>query len=196
MLAPITSSALAGIRHGFFGRAGGMSQGIYSSLNAGLGSDDDPAAVAENRRRVAEAIGLAPTHLQGVYQIHSADAVRVDEPRPLRRADAMVTRTQGIGLCILAADCAPVLFADVEAGVIGAAHAGWKGALGGVLEAAIAEMEAICAQRARIAAVIGPCIASPPWYARNGKPPHVTKFVPDEDVVMPSGRKSTARKNS
>ncbi len=152
-------SAIAGIRHGFFGRRGGVSSGIYASLNAGAGSRDDPGAIAENRARIAGAMGVAPDHLLSLYQIHSARAVRVGaiwDQRP--QADAQVTTTPGIALTALAADCAPVLLADSEARVIGAAHAGWKGALGGVLEAAVAEMERAGAKASRIAAAIGPCI--------------------------------------
>jgi YfiH family protein len=152
--------ALAGIRHGFFGRQGGVSQGIYANLNAGPGSKDDGEAVRENRTRIAGAIGVAPEKLLSLYQIHSATALFVDavwESRP--EADAMVTKTPGLALTALAADCAPVLFAEPGARVIGTAHAGWKGALGGVLEAAVAEMERAGANRKRIVAAIGPCIA-------------------------------------
>ena len=135
-----------------------MSTGIYESLNCGPGSADDPAHVTENRRRARDALGAEA--LNTLYQIHSATAVAVDSPwqtPPL--ADAMVTRTKGIALGILSADCAPVLFADAEAGVIGAAHAGWKGALDGVTDSAIAAMEALGARRAQMAAAIGPCIS-------------------------------------
>jgi hypothetical protein len=152
------ASILAGVRHGFFGREGGVSSGIYQSLNAGTGSKDDPAAVAENRRRIASAFALAPERLMGVHQVHSPGAVLVSEPwrgaRP--EADALVTATPNLALSILTADCAPVLLADAEAGVIGAAHAGWKGALGGVLEATVTLMREHGAQR--IVAAIGPCI--------------------------------------
>jgi YfiH family protein len=146
--------------HGFFGRRGGVSAGIYSSLNAGPGSKDDPAAIAENRRRIAAAFGRDPQALIGVHQVHSPTAVIVDAPwagvRP--EADALATRTPGLVLSILTADCAPVLLADREAGVIGAAHAGWKGAHGGVLEAAVAAMVSLGAAPERIIAAIGPCI--------------------------------------
>jgi len=134
-----------------------VSTGIYGSLNCGPGSADDPAHVTENRRRARDALGAEA--LNTLYQIHSPTAVTVDSPwqtPPL--ADAMVTRTTGIALGILSADCAPVLLADAQAGVIGAAHAGWKGALAGVTDSAIAAMEALGAQRPRIAAAIGPCI--------------------------------------
>ncbi len=139
--------------------AGGVSTGIYASLNAGAGSRDDPAAITENRARIASAIGVAPDHLLSLYQIHSARALRVDEVWDKRpEADGHVTTTPGIALTALAADCAPVLLADPQARVIGAAHAGWKGALGGVLEAAFAEMVKAGARADRIVAAIGPCI--------------------------------------
>jgi YfiH family protein len=151
-----------GIAHGFFGREGGVSQGIYASLNCGPGSRDEPAAVAENRRRVADA--LAPgIHLVSLSQVHSPTVYTLpgwgaeDGRRP--EGDGMVTCTRGLGLAILTADCAPVLLADPKAGVIGAAHAGWKGALGGVLEAALEAMEKLGAVRGRISAAVGPCIA-------------------------------------
>ena len=154
-------SKLPGIRHGFFGRRGGVSRGIYDSLNCGPGSKDDPAAVAENRARVASALAVEPANLLSAFQVHSADACIVERAwtvadRP--KLDAMVTQRPGIALGVLAADCGPVLFADAQAGVIGAAHAGWKGALGGVLEATVATMEGLGAERGRIAAALGPCI--------------------------------------
>lgn len=152
--------ALAGVRHGFFGNRGGVSTGVYASLNAGTGSRDDPAQVRENRRRIATALGAAPEQLIGVHQLHSPDVVFVEAPWAGERphADALVTKTPGLAISILTADCAPVLLADVEAGVIGAAHAGWRGALGGVLENTIALMEAHGAKTSRICAAIGPCI--------------------------------------
>jgi YfiH family protein len=161
----LTAAALddaAGVRHGFFTREGGVSRGGYASLNCGFGSDDDPAAVAENRRRVAAALGGKPEALVTVYQIHSAEAVTVATPwkhADSPKADGMATDRPGVVLGVLAADCAPVLFADAQAGVIGACHAGWRGALGGVTDATIAKMEALGADRARIAAAVGPCIA-------------------------------------
>lgn len=146
------------IAHGFFGRTGGVSRGIYASLNCGPGSSDDPSNVAENRRRAREALGASA--LNTLYQIHSPNAVTVDAAWSIGpQADAMVTKTRGIALGILSADCAPVLFADAEAQVIGAAHAGWKGALSGVIEATVAAMEALGARRSRIAAALGPCIS-------------------------------------
>ena len=156
-----TSPGLAGlerVRHGFFGRKGGVSTGLYASLNAGPGSQDDPAAVAENRERIRKAMGADA--LLSCYQIHSANVVHMTEARTDRpEADAMVTMSAGLALCILTADCTPVLFADAEAGVIGAAHAGWKGALGGVLEATVASMTELGARPSRIRAAIGPTIA-------------------------------------
>jgi purine-nucleoside/S-methyl-5'-thioadenosine phosphorylase / adenosine deaminase len=149
---------VSSIAHGFFGRTGGVSLGLYASLNCGLGSNDDPADVAENRRRARVALGASA--LNTLYQIHSANVVQVDAAwKAGPQADAMVTKTRGIALGILSADCAPVLFADVEAKVIGAAHAGWKGALAGVVEETVAAMEAQGARRSRIAAAIGPCIS-------------------------------------
>ena len=145
--------------HGFFGRTGGVSQGIYASLNCGAGSRDAPEAVRENRARIVAS--LAPgANLVTLHQIHSAEVVAVSAPfEKTPQADAMVSATPGIMLGILTADCAPVLFADAEAGVIGAAHAGWKGALGGVTDATLAAMEKLGAQRDRIRAAIGPCIS-------------------------------------
>ena len=156
----ITSPTLA-TPHGFLGRAGGVSTGACASLNTGLGSGDEPAAVAENRRRAAAAV-LPGAALVGVYQVHGAAVATVreswaDDDRP--QADALVTDRPGILLGILTADCAPVLLADARAGVVGAAHAGWKGALAGVTDACVAAMEALGADRTRIAAAIGPCIA-------------------------------------
>jgi len=149
------------IAHGFFGRTGGVSAGLFATLNCGPGSGDDLAAIAENRRRVAAALGH-DVALINVHQIHSGNAVRVTEAWKMGegpQGDAMATKVPGIALGILTADCAPVLFADPQAGVIGAAHAGWKGALTGVLEATLEAMERLGAGRARIAAAIGPCIA-------------------------------------
>lgn len=156
----ITSPLLGGVRHGFFGRAGGASSGIFAGLNCGQGSSDQAEAVTINRARVAEALGLGPEALVGVHQVHSPDVVTVEgllSPRP--RADALVTRVPGLALTVLTADCQPVLFADAEAGVIGAAHAGWKGTLNGVLEATVEEMEGLGARRERVHAVIGPTIS-------------------------------------
>lgn len=156
---PIRAAALSGVPHGFLGRQGGVSQGAMAGLNVGIGSEDDPAAVEENRRRATEAV-LPGGALVTCYQIHSADCVTVSAPLAERpRADALVTNRPGLALGVLTADCAPVLLADAEAGVVGAAHAGWKGAIAGVTDATIAAMEALGARRDRIAAAIGPCIA-------------------------------------
>jgi hypothetical protein len=149
------------IAHGFFGRQGGVSQGIFASLNCGPGSGDERANVIENRRRVADVLeGANP--LLTLYQIHSPNVVTVTAPWNIGegpQADAMVTREKNTALGILTADCTPVLFADAEAGVIGAAHAGWKGAVGGVTDATIAAMEALGARRDRISTAVGPCIS-------------------------------------
>ncbi|MDP3802366.1 peptidoglycan editing factor PgeF [Brevundimonas sp.] len=162
-LAPITHPLLdrAGVRHGFFTRQGGVSTGLYEGLNTGIGSQDDPAAVAENRRRAANHLGGVPDDLAACYQIHSAVA-RVAEAgwkgeRP--EGDATVTATPGVICAVLTADCAPVLLADPEAGVVGAAHAGWKGALEGIVHSTVAAMQALGAEPRRMVAVVGPCIA-------------------------------------
>ena len=152
-------AALPGVRHVFFTREGGVSTNVYASLNLGSGSKDDPAAVEENRRRAAGHFGLAPDHLLTVYQIHSARCVRGEAPgQPRAEADALATDVPGLALGALAADCAPILFADAEARVVAAAHAGWKGALGGVVEAAVAEMVALGADPGQMVAAVGPCI--------------------------------------
>jgi polyphenol oxidase len=153
--------AIPGLRHAFFTREGGVSDGIYASLNGGLGSNDDPRNVAENRRRMAEQLAVAPDHLLSVHQIHSPDAVVASRPwengsRP--RADALVTRTEGLAIGVTAADCGPILLVDPHARVIGAAHAGWKGALTGILESTIGAMESLGAERERMVAAIGPMI--------------------------------------
>lgn len=154
-------SALPGIRHAFFTREGGVSEGFYTSLNGGLGSRDDPVHVAENRRRMAQALDVDADRFLTVYQIHSAEVAVATRPwdaasRP--QADAMVTSIPHLAIGVTAADCGPILFADPKARVIGAAHAGWKGAFGGVLEAAIAAMEKLGADRTDMIAVIGPLI--------------------------------------
>ncbi len=159
----ITHPAISA-RHGFFTRRGGVSAGLYAGLNCGPGSGDEAAAVAENRALVAAEMGVAPEALLTLHQVHSAEVIHATGPdsapagaRP--KADALVTATPGLALGVLTADCQPVLFHDPRAGVIGAAHAGWKGALGGVLEATVAAMEGLGAARADIHAVIGPCIS-------------------------------------
>jgi len=163
-------SAIPGLRHAFFSREGGVSEGIYAGLNGGLGSNDDPVAVAENRRRMAEQMGVPPSHFLGVHQIHSPDAVVATGPwqgasRP--RADAIVTRTEGLAIGITAADCGPLLLVDPDARVIGAAHAGWKGALAGIVESTIEVMEKLGAERAGIVAAIGPLIRQPSYEVGN-----------------------------
>lgn len=157
----ITADTLTGVTHGFFGRAGGASSGVFEGLNCGYGSSDQEDAVRINRSRVAGAMGVEDSQLVTVYQTHSPDVVTIDGPHtgPAPEADAMVTATPGVALAILTADCQPVLFADVQTGVIGAAHAGWKGAISGVLSATIDTMEALGAKRDQIAAVIGPSIS-------------------------------------
>lgn len=149
------------IAHAFFTRQGGVSEGVYASLNGGVGSRDAPEAVAENRRRMDKTLGIAAGRLVIPYQVHSPDALVVEAPfapdaRP--RCDGVVTRTPGLALGVTGADCGVVLFADTAAGVVGAAHAGWKGAFGGVLEATVAAMEGLGARRAAIATVLGPTI--------------------------------------
>ncbi|MDO6589160.1 peptidoglycan editing factor PgeF [Loktanella sp. D2R18] len=156
----ITSPDLDGVTHGFFGRKGGASSGVFAGLNCGYGSSDQHEVVNINRARVADAMALDPTQMVGVHQVHSADVVAVEAPLdPQPKADALVTATPNVGLSILTADCQPVLFADRKAGVIGAAHAGWKGALNGVLENTVAYMETLGARAKDITAVIGPCIS-------------------------------------
>ncbi len=154
-------SAIPGLRHAFFTRDGGVSDGVYAALNGGLGSNDDPGRVRENRRRMAAQMGVAPEHLLSVWQNHSPDAVVASGPwqhasRP--RADAMVTRIEGLALGVTAADCGPILLVDPNARVIGAAHAGWKGALTGIVESTVAAMEKLGAERSGIVAAIGPLI--------------------------------------
>jgi polyphenol oxidase len=166
----ITAKPLAPMPHGFLGRRGGVSAGIHGGLNVGLGSDDDRAAILENRRRAAGAV-LPGARLVTVHQIHSADVVTVDTPwgddaRP--KADALVTNRPGMLIGILTADCGPVLLADADAGVIGAAHAGWKGAIAGVTDNTIAAMEKLGADRSRITAAIGPCIARASYEVDDG----------------------------
>ena len=174
----LTADSLAPLRHGFFTRKGGASSGIFKGLNCGFGSSDQKDVVAVNRTRVAEAMDVTPDHLVTVHQYHSADVITVEGPLDgVSKADAMVTATPGVALGILTADCQPVLFADHEAGVIGAAHAGWGGAIGGVLEAAIDAMEALGANRQSIKAVIGPCISQA---AYEVGPEFLDRFVDDD----------------
>ncbi len=166
MLASPLLAAVPNLRHAFFTREGGVSDGIYASLNGGIGSRDKPAHVSENRARMAAAIGVAPARLLTAYQVHSPDVAVAETPwegdaRP--RADAIVTRTPGLAIGITTADCGPVLFADPKARVIGAAHAGWKGALTGVLESTVDAMETLGAERNGIVAAIGPLIRQPSY---------------------------------
>jgi len=162
-LSSASLSALPAIRHGFFTRQGGVSAGIYESLNCGVGSQDERASVAENRARVAAALGVDAGRLATPYQVHSPDAVIVDEvwlPGEGPKADAVVTRRPGIAVGVGTADCGPILFADAKAGVVGAAHAGWKGALTGVIEATLEAMERLGADRGDVVAALGPTISA------------------------------------
>jgi YfiH family protein len=157
-------AALPGIRHAFFTREGGVSDGLYTSLNGGIGSNDEPAKVSENRARMAQALAVKPERFLTCYQIHSPKVVEAHEPwtyetRP--HADAIVTREPALAIGVSTADCGPVLFADPQARVIGAAHAGWRGALTGVLEATVEAMERLGADRSRIVAAAGPMIHQP-----------------------------------
>ncbi|CAH0293772.1 peptidoglycan editing factor PgeF [Roseomonas sp. CECT 9278] len=165
-VAAATLAAQPGLAHGFFTRRGGVSAGGFAALNCSLSGRDDPDAVRENRRRAADALGLPGAALVGLTQVHGDAVAVLDEPWPQDQrpqADAVVTRRPGLAIGIVTADCAPVLFADPQAGVIGGAHAGWRGAVGGVLEATIAAMCAIGASRARIVAAVGPCIRQPSY---------------------------------
>lgn len=191
MSAPfVTAAPLEGIAHGFFGRRGGVSRGDLASLNCGLGSNDDPVLIAQNRKRVADAV-LPGAALTGLYQVHGNRCVVVDESTDLTarpEADALATRTPGILLGILTADCVPVLFADREAGVVAAAHAGWKGAIAGVTDATLAAMESLGATRPDIAAAIGPCIGRASYEVDEG---FVATFLADDpanDHFFAAGR--------
>jgi len=173
-------AALNGIRHAFFTRAGGVSEGLYATLNGGIGSSDKPEYVTENRARMAQALGVTPEHFLSLYQVHSPDVVTVERPwtreaRP--RADAMVTNVPGLALGISTADCGPILFADPQARVIGAAHAGWKGALTGVIEATLDAMERLGARRGQIAVALGPMIRQPSYEVG---PEFVERFVAED----------------
>lgn len=186
----IRAAALDGVAHGFLGRRGGVSSGVVAGLNVGLGSADDPAAVAENRARAVAAV-LPGAALCGLYQTHSASVVRVltafpDADRP--QGDAMVTERPDILLGIVTADCAPVLLADVEAGVVGAAHAGWKGALAGVTDATIEAMESLGADRQRITAAIGPCIARRSYEVDDAFLARFAEADPANERFFASGR--------
>lgn len=166
----VRSRLLMDLPHGFLGRKGGVSDGIHAGLNVGLGSDDDREAIFENRRRAVAAV-LPGAELATVHQVHSPDVVTVSQPLPLDQrppADAMVTNRPGLLLGVLTADCVPVLFADVDAGIVGAAHAGWKGALSGVTDNTLSAMEALGAERSRIICAVGPCIAQKSYEVDDG----------------------------
>jgi YfiH family protein len=177
----------AGAAHGFFGRAGGVSTGIFSSLNVGLGSSDEPNNVAENRRRCRDAIGA--DHLLTLYQIHSPTAVIVNGPWTGQgpKADGMATRLKGVALGVLAADCMPYLFIDPENEIIGAAHAGWRGALAGVLEATIEAMVSIGARREKIVAAVGPCMRQPDFEVGLDVLSAFTDKYPDAEQFFAAG---------
>lgn len=186
----LTSPALGSIAHGFTGRRGGVSAGLVAGLNVGLGSDDDPAAVAENRRLAAQAI-LPGAALVTLHQVHSADVVHVTEPiatdqRP--KADAMVTDRPGLLLGVLGADCPPILFADEAAQIVGAAHSGWKGAFAGVGEAAVAAMERLGADRTRIVVAIGPCIQQKSYEVDSGFYVRFCEADPENERFFREGR--------
>jgi YfiH family protein len=189
-------SAIPGLRHAFFTREGGVSDGIYAGLNGGLGSNDQPDAVRENRRRMAAHLGVAPEQFLSVHQIHSPDVVVATGPwdgavRP--KADALVTATPNLAIGVTTADCGPILFADPERCVIGAAHAGWKGALTGVLEATLQAMEQLGAERGRTIAAIGPLIRQQSYEVGAE---FVTRFIDDDAeharFFLPSAREGHA----
>ena len=166
MLQAASLSALPGVRHAFFTREGGVSDGIYATLNGGTGSNDEPGRVAENRARMAALLGVRPAHLLTAYQIHSPEVAIIDGPWTLDRrprADALVTKRPGLAIGVTTADCGPVLLADARACIVGVAHAGWRGAAGGVIESTIAAMEECGADRERINAALGPMIRQPSY---------------------------------
>jgi YfiH family protein len=184
MFCASTLESCDGIRHGFFTRQGGVSKGVYGSLNCGLGSRDDAENVRLNRSLVAETLGVPPERLLTLYQIHSATAVIVDKPwnGTVSEADALVTRTPGLAIGALTADCAPVLFCDPEARVIAAAHAGWRGALLGIVEATVASMERLGANPERVVAVIGPTISQRAYEVGAD---YVERFLAEEPASSP-----------
>jgi len=179
MFCASTLESCNGIRHGFFTRQGGVSKGMYGSLNCGLGSRDDAESVRQNRALVAETLGVPAGRLLTLYQIHSATVVIVDKPwnGEAAEADALVTRTPGLAIGALTADCAPILLCDPQARVIAAAHAGWRGALSGVAEATIAAMEELGAKRERVVAVIGPSISQRAYEVGSD---YVDRFLAEE----------------
>jgi polyphenol oxidase len=193
----LQSKALAdipGVRHGFFSRKGGVSDGVWDSLNVGLRSGDRPERIAANRARAAEALGTAPERLVTARQVHGATALVVTTPwdnAAAPEADALVTDRPGLLLGVLAADCGPILLADPAAGVVGAAHAGWKGALGGVLEAVVAAMVGLGAAPGRITAVLGPCIAQASYEVGPEFVARFTAETPDNRAFFaPDGEKA------
>lgn len=186
--APFRAPVLGTVPHGFFGRVGGVSTGIHAGLNVGLGSDDDDAAVRANRAAALAAVKPGACLLTP-YQVHSALCVTVDEPfveRP--RADALVTDRPGLAIGVVTADCAPVLLADLDAGVVGAAHAGWKGALAGVTDAAVAAMVALGARAERVVAAIGPCIARASYEVDDAFRERFTTADPANERFFADGR--------
>jgi polyphenol oxidase len=192
-LVPVRSAMLAqisGVEHGFYGRAGGVSTGIYESLNSGLGSADDAQNVAENRKRIANDMGVTPDRLMSAYQVHSADALMVDKPFGAQRpqVDALVTRCPSIATTILTADCAPILFADPSARIVAAAHAGWKGAVGGIIEATLEKMVKLGAAKSRIVAAVGPCIAQASYEVGPEFVAHFIELDPQNERFFIPGR--------
>lgn len=176
----LKASNLPAAAHGFFTREGGVSPGIYASLNGGLGSQDPPENVRQNRNRMATALGVSADHLVTCYQIHSPNVVVAETPwtrETAPHADAVVTRVPGLAVGVSTADCGPVLFADADAGVVAAAHAGWKGALTGVVEATLAAMEKLGASRSRVVAALGPMIRQPNYEVG---PEFVDRFCADD----------------
>ena len=191
----LRAGALDGVRHGFLGRRGGVSQGVYAGLDVGRAAAGTNPHLVENRRLAVDAVAPGAA-LVTVFQVHSADVVPVSVPfgdseRP--RADALVTATPGLALGILTADCAPVLFADREAGVIGAAHAGWKGALAGVTDATIVAMEALGGRREHIVAAIGPCIARASYEVDEGFRARFLDVAPENERFFADARAGRAR---
>ncbi len=186
-------ATISAIEHAFFTRQGGVSTGQYDSLNCGYGSDDSTEHVSENRRRASTKLGVNSSSLVSVYQVHGTDVVTIEEPwdrHSAPKADGMVTRHSNLALGILTADCTPVLFADPEAGIIGACHAGWRGALNGIVEATISSMEALRSARGNILAAIGPCIAQKSYQVGiefrdqfTGQDPQYSRYFIDDDAT-------------
>lgn len=189
MLKPIVAANLVAphIRHGFFTREGGVSDGIYAGLNAGLGSNDNSGRVLENRRRVAEHLGASHGGVVTLYQVHGGTALAICAPQDraaLPKADAVVSNTPGLAIGVLTADCTPVLFADPQAKVVAAAHAGWRGAVGGILEAAILEMERLGARREAIRAAVGPTISAKIYEVGPNFEAEVLKLDPGNEAFF------------